>query len=252
MANALRRNGNSVIRAIMRGSVMLVATLMLFAIYLGGRAMLFPSKRLRLRFRNFMVRRWAATLSRFFGMHAVVDGPRPTGAFLLVTNHVSYLDILLLSSVVDVAFIAKSEVRRWPLLGTLAASVGTIFIERDRPRDSLRVTTVMEKALAAGHGVALFPEGTSSDGKSVLPFKPSLLELAARNSLPVHHAAIRYSNDEAAWYGDTEFGSHLWQFRQIRSTVARLRFGHAIQSNDRKELAVSLHRAVREKLDAEQ
>jgi 1-acyl-sn-glycerol-3-phosphate acyltransferase len=218
---------------VVRTVAIAVITAILFVVYiLGPRTV---------QWRNRMVRIWARALSWCMGIRVSVDGPRPTGAFVLVANHVSYVDILLLSRCVDVVFVARSDVRQWPVLGALAASVGTIFIDRNSRRDALRVSTLMNDALRRGAAIALFPEGASSEGSDVLPFKPALFEGIER----VHPAAIRYSCAEVAWYGDMTFLPHAWRLLAIRRIDAALRFGGTVTASDRKLLARATHGQVR-------
>ncbi|HWS71209.1 MAG TPA: lysophospholipid acyltransferase family protein, partial [Thermoanaerobaculia bacterium] len=145
----------------------------------------------------------------------------------------------------EAVFVAKADIRSWPLLGGLASSTGTIFIDRGSRRDTLRVGATIERALANGRAVVVFPEGTSTDGAAVLPFKSSLLDVAARNALPVHYATIGYSIAEAAWGDDEPFGRHAWRLLQQPRIEATLRFGAApVVSDDRKELARELWERV--------
>jgi len=117
---------------------------------------------------------------------------------LVVANHVSWVDIFALHAVGPVRFIAKSEIARWPLLGRLVAGVGTLFIERERRHDTHRVNQQVSQALAAGDIVAVFPEGTVTDGTTLLPFKGSLLQPIVDASGHVHPVAIRYRTPEGA------------------------------------------------------
>lgn len=230
----------------MRGPIrlllMVVSTLVLYTVYRAGRLATRGARRLR--WRNRMVGIWARTISRIAGMRTTVMGERPEGAYILVANHVSYVDILLLSSCVDVAFVSKAELLHWPFLGGLSASVGTIFIDRSSRRDAVRVSGEIERTLQGGLAVALFPEGTSTDGTIVLPFKSTLLEVAARADLPVHHAVIRYRQPEVTWGGDTHFVKHVWGVLRLPRIDASLRFGGTVHSRDRKELARELHREI--------
>jgi len=199
----------------------------------------------RRRWRDAMVRRWARSMSRIIGLRATISGPQPSGTFLLVTNHVSYVDILLLASCVDVAFVAKADIRQWPAFGGVAAAVGTIFIDRESRRDAARVAAQIEERLRSGLSVALFPESTSTDGLSVLPFKSTLLEAAARSELPVHHAVIFYEQHEVAWGGPDPLLPHVRRVFQLPRIDARVQFGGSVQSRDRKALARELEREVR-------
>lgn len=213
---------------------MTLVTLALYPLYL-----VLPARRAAI------ARRWHAAMARILGLRATIAGEPPRGAFLLVANHLGYVDVLLLGSVLECVFVAKADIRGWPLLGGLAASTGTIFIDRASRRDTLRVGDAIERALASGRGVVVFPEGTSTDGTSVLPFKSSLLDVAARERLPVHYARIGYSIAEAAWGGDEPFGSHVLRLMQQPRIEATLRFGvEAIVSGDRKALARELRERV--------
>jgi 1-acyl-sn-glycerol-3-phosphate acyltransferase len=213
---------------------MTLVTLALYPLYLA-----LPARRAAI------ARRWHAAMARILGLRATIVGEPPSGAFLLVANHLGYVDVLLLGSVLECVFVAKADVRGWPLLGGLAASTGTIFIDRASRRDTLRVGAAIERALARGRAVVVFPEGTSTDGSGVLPFKSSLLDVAARDRLPVHYAKLGYSIAEAAWGGDEPFGAHAWRLLQQPRIEATLRFGgEAVVSDDRKALARELWERV--------
>src|SRR5262249_48814010 len=119
--------------------------------------------------------RWCRFACRVLGLSLKSDGPVPrTG--LLVCNHLSYLDIITLSALVPCAFVAKLEVRRWPIFGWLARAAGTIFVDRSHRSATERGVEQIREALESGLLVVLFPEGTSTDGNTVLPFKSSLLQ----------------------------------------------------------------------------
>lgn len=235
------------VRAIGRAIRIVLSSTILYFVFIAVRLLF----RRGLGWRNRMVRAWARSLARAFGMRVTIEGTPPSGSFLMVSNHIGYLDILLLSQFLDVAFIAKSEVRDWPGLGLLASSVGTIFIDRASRRDALRVKAVIDQALGMGLGVLLFPEGTSGDGKDVLPFKPALLDGAARSGLPVHYAAITYAQDEAAWVGDVELVPHAWALLQLPHIDVKLQFCGTVLAADRKELADRLWREIRARVVSE-
>ncbi len=222
------------LRAVARILAMLATTAVLYPIWFFAR-----------RRRTAIVRRWHAAMARLIGVRVTIDGEPPGNLVFLVSNHVGYLDIFLLGGVLEVLFIAKSEIRHWPGLGALAATTGTIFIDRRSRRDTMRVSSIIESAIRDRHAVALFPEGTTTAGNvTLLPFKSSLLEVAALNALPVHAAAIHYSVREAAWNDDELFGLHFWRLLQVPRIDATLRFGGATVSHDRKELASRLWEEV--------
>lgn len=149
------------------------------------------------------------------GMSVACDGPLPAPG-LVVSNHLSYLDILLHSAVGPRVFVAKSEVRSWPGFGLLAAYGGTIFIHRGSRSSAAEAALKIEYALRTGVTVVLFPEGTSTDGSTLLPFHSFLFESAVQAESYVTSSAIRYQAQDATesdlcYYGDIHFGPHLLQ-----------------------------------------
>ena len=187
---------------------------------------------------------------RIFRTRPVVHGTVPlTG--LLVCNHLSYLDILVLSSICPAVFVAKRDVKSWPVFGWMAALAGTVFVNRERRLQAAEAAGEIEAALNDDALVVLFPEGTSSDGKTVLPFKSSLLEPAARTRSAVTVGRIAYELDdgdvgeEVCYWKDMTLAPHLLNLfskRQVRATV---RFAPVRKpSRDRKALAVQLREAV--------
>jgi 1-acyl-sn-glycerol-3-phosphate acyltransferase len=143
--------------------------------------------------RRALVQRWSARLLRMLHVDTRVHGSLAAdgGNVLIVANHISWLDIFVLNAVCPVRFVAKAELARWPLVGRLVRGSGTLFIERARRRDTHRVNQTVTDALAGGDVVALFPEGTTSDGASVLPFKSSLLQSIVDASGHVQPLALR-------------------------------------------------------------
>ena len=203
--------------------------------------------------REAMVRRWARGTLGILHIEVEPEGVPPTRPFLLVANHLSYLDVVVLMTLVDAVFVAKREVRRWPLFGPLAHIVGTIFIDRESMRDVIRVSDAMTRARLDGHGVVLFAEGTSSDGTSVLPLRPALLDAAARGEWPVHVASLSYhtapadppASEALCWWGDMAFLPHLAGVCRLPRARAHVTFTpQAIMASDRRALAKGLHAAI--------
>ena len=160
---------------------------------------------------------WSRGLLRAIGVTLVPDGEPRAGANLLVVNHVSWLDIAAVHAVCPRArFVSKADVRHWPLLGWLIASVGTLFIERERKRDALRVVHQIAQALQSGETVAVFPEGTTGDGRALLPFHANLLQAAIAAEVPVQPVALRYTepgldwSPAVGWLGTTTLVSSVW------------------------------------------
>lgn len=211
------------------------------------------SGRARTAWRGFVFQRWAKALVALLNIHVRTIGSPPRAPFFLVANHLSYVDVVVLASQVECSFIAKADVSRWPAIGWLCRGVGTIFIDRNNRRDLIRVSAQVERALAAGRGVVLFPEGTSSPGANVLPFKPGLLESAARADFAVSHAALSYrvpaherpAHLSVCWWGEMTFIGHLAGLLRVSEIDATLVFGReTVRGRERKALAHQLHVAV--------
>jgi 1-acyl-sn-glycerol-3-phosphate acyltransferase len=209
--------------------------------------------RCRGRWRRLCTRYWARSLLTVMSGRVESHGPAPEPPFFLVTNHLSYIDVLVLASQVDGVFIAKSEAATWPLIGAMCRSVGTLFVDRRVHRDLPRVIAAIDRTLANGQGVVLFPEGTSTGGAEVARFHPSLLEVAARAAYPVSYASLGYTTPQGAtpahlavcWWGDMELPGHLWNLLAEPGFHATIAFGdERIQDEDRKRLAAQLWRAV--------
>ena len=207
------------------------------------------------RWRERIFHEWAKATSAILGLKVSVRGAPPAPPFLLVSNHLSYVDVLVFASLLKCGFVARGDVAGWPVIGSLCRGAGTIFVDRERRKDVARVNGLIDQALGDGRTVVLFAEGTSSRGDTVLPFKSSLLEQAARANLAVSYAALSYrtSDGEApahlsvCWWGDMTFVRHLialLHLSEIRATVA---FGaEPIQANNRKVLAERLWSAVKD------
>lgn len=148
--------------------------------------------------RDRLKARWSRRLLAIVGLRLRVVGA-PTGGALLVANHVSWLDIFAINAACPSGFVAKAELRRWPLVGWLCQATDTLFIERGRPRHAQHVAHQMADCLRAGRPVTVFPEGTTSAGRDVLPFHAALLQPAISAGCPVQPLALRY-RDAAGRY----------------------------------------------------
>ena len=145
--------------------------------------------------RHERIRWWSAGLVRAMGLTLQVSGTLRPGATLIVANHVSWLDIAAIHAAAPHArFVSKADVLAWPLLGWLIRSAGTLFIERDRKRDAVRVVHAVAEALNAGDTVAVFPEGTTGTGPELLPFHANLLQAAVATATPVQPVVLRFSD----------------------------------------------------------
>ena len=161
--------------------------------------------------------RWCAKMAGVLGLQIDASGLAHTGSALLVSNHISWLDILAINAVHPARFVSKADVRAWPLLGWVVACGGTLFIERERKRDALRVVHQIADALKQGDTVAMFPEGTTGDGRTLLPFHANLLQAAVSTQTPLQPIALAYVDADSqpsravAWVGDTTLVASLWQ-----------------------------------------
>jgi lyso-ornithine lipid O-acyltransferase len=177
------------------------------------------------------------------GMKVLVEGsPVDRLGGLVVSNHLSYLDVLAYASIAPCVFVAKREVREWPVFGTFATMAGTIYVDRERRGAIGGAATLIEEALAAGLPVVLFPEGTSSDGGAVLRFHSGFFEPAIRTSAVVTAAAIGYASGTAeetrlAYHGHDVFGPHLVRTLGQHDLTARVAFATARRYANRKEAA---------------
>ena len=204
--------------------------------------------------RERLFRNWAKGFARLLGMKIRVVGQIPQPPFFLVSNHLSYVDIAALRAVCTCVFVAKADIRGWFIGGKIVESFGTIFINRENRRDIPRAGGEIIETIKRGEGVAVFPEGTSSDGAKILPFNSSFLEFAAQKNLPVHFAAIRYETPknqlpatEAVcwWKPEDEFALHLFQLFKIPHFECEITFGATpVYSINRKELANKLWKSV--------
>jgi 1-acyl-sn-glycerol-3-phosphate acyltransferase len=170
---------------------------------------------------------------------------------LLVSNHLSYLDILILAALTPARFVAKSEVRNWPVFGWFARLAGTIFVERNKRSQAAQSAEQIALALSEGSLVVLFPEGTSSGGETVLPFRSSLLEPAARKLHTVTAGLIGYQltdgdvSEEVCYWKDMTLLPHLINLLSKRTVHAFLHFAQLRQeTTNRKTLARRLHSEV--------
>jgi 1-acyl-sn-glycerol-3-phosphate acyltransferase len=207
--------------------------------------------------RQAAIRIWSATLLRILGvrLHAH-DAPVRARPLMLVANHVSWLDIFVLNAVLPVRFVAKSEIRGWPAVGWLSLKTGTLFIERGRRRDTARVNLLMAEAMLDGDVVAVFPEGTTTDGSQVLRFHSALLQPALIAGAGVQPVALRFARSdgslcvEAAYDGDKSLWFTLLQILRQPMIDAHLHF-LPLLANDaphRRALADAAQAAIANRL----
>src|SRR5438876_8656859 len=206
----------------------------------------FVARSERLHARTGWLQRWSRFACRVVGIRVTTRGSMPQSG-LLVCNHLSYLDVIVLSSIGPCVFVAKRDVARWPLFGWLAHAAGTIFVDRERKFSSPKVVNGIRDAIAGGSVVVIFPEGTSSDGSTVLPFKSALLESAVQLRSPIAAASIDYALDdgsvaeEVCYWRDMTLVPHLLNLLCKREIGANYSFSPAkVRAGNRKEIAREL------------
>jgi 1-acyl-sn-glycerol-3-phosphate acyltransferase len=206
--------------------------------------------------RRRIIERWSRRVLDIFGLSLKTErtplqalAGRP---LMLVGNHISWIDIYAYLAVAEVRFVAKSEVRHWPLIGWFSDKLGTIFVDRERPRDAVRVASEVHKALEQGDMVCLFPEGTTTDGSLVLPFQPALLSAAVEAKAVVQPVTIAYRGHDGApcrrvaFTGDATLVASIWSLADGERSVVELTFHPVIEPGlDRRTLARQAESAVR-------
>jgi 1-acyl-sn-glycerol-3-phosphate acyltransferase len=201
------------------------------------------------------IHRWCRRIVRCMGIECAVDGDLPgrmaaSGERFeaVVCNHLSYIDILLMSAARPFIMVAKAEVRGWPLLGWLTAQAGTVYVTRGgKPESYPAVNAAMAHAYRSGLPVLFFPEGTTTDGSEILPFRRGLFHSVLRDNVQVRTAALRYElvgnqagatvANDVCWWGDAKFTPHLFRLLGLRGVRAAIRFGEAAEGADRFALA---------------
>jgi len=204
--------------------------------------------------RNDRVQAWAAGLLRHAGVQLQVRGTPPAhGPLLLVANHISWLDIPVLHAARHCRFVSKSDVQHWPVVGRLATAAGTLYIERASRRDALRVVHTMRDALEAGDLLAVFPEGTTSNGIALLPFHANLLQAAISADAPALPVGLRFidartgaPSQAASYVGDETLVGSLWRTLGADGLVAVVHYGtpQRADGRDRRTWADDLRGVV--------
>ena len=201
---------------------------------------------------NVLWLQWVLRCSlRIVGGRLRVKGTPPRSG-LIVSNHLSYVDIAALGSACPCSFVSKVEVRAWLFIGWAAALAGTVFVRRAHRTEVTGQVEDIKHALACGVPVVLFPEGTSTDGTQVLPFRSALLQAALETGCDVTPVVLRYRADlpgdtvrDICWWGGVGFMPHLWRFLALRSFEASVVFGVSRRAQtDRKTEAAKLHAEV--------
>ncbi len=241
-------------RGVVKVGLLAAFILLTYALYFTGYALLRLCRLPGERWRNGYMRTLSKGIALILNVRIETRGTPPAPPFVLVSNHLSYLDIVPMYLNLNCTFVAKKEVRSWPVLGFMIHTMGVIFIDREKKQDVTRVNRLLEASLNPRQGIVLFPEGTTTGGDRVLPFRSSLLAMAAAEEIPVHYSVIQYAThasdppaeQSVCFYGARDpFHAHLFKLACNRTIYATVVYGDApVRDDDRKRLAQSLHARV--------
>ncbi|HTV65268.1 MAG TPA: lysophospholipid acyltransferase family protein [Bryocella sp.] len=191
-----------------------------------------------------------ARAMRVIELRVEISGTLPQHG-MIVSNHLSYLDIPTFSAALPCVFVSKAEVEQWPLIGRYARWAGSVFVHRHDRSDAARANVSVADALHNGVPVVLFPEGTTTDGQRVLRFHPTMLQPAIDAAAPLTPCAIRYELEdgdpalEVCWWGTMTLLPHIWNLLGKKVIRARIVFGEPVlAAGDRKQLGARLHESV--------
>jgi 1-acyl-sn-glycerol-3-phosphate acyltransferase len=208
--------------------------------------------------RQEMTRRWTEKMLRLCGMRLVVhnDGARLDARALVVGNHVSWLDIYVINAWRPTPFVSKAEVRQWPVVGWLAAQLGTVFLQREKRSEARRIMHELAERLQGGGLICVFPEGTTSDGAELLPFHANLFQAAVSAGCPVQPVCLVYEDARGqqslapAYIGDMSLGESLDRVLRSGPLTAHLYVGAPLDpGTERRELAARAQQAVAASLE---
>lgn len=204
--------------------------------------------------RQQRVQAWASALLGKAGIQLQVIGqPVADGPALLVANHISWLDIPVMHAARFCRFVSKDDIQRWPLIGGLATAAGTLYIARSSRRDASRMVQTMAASLGQGDVLAVFPEGTTGDGLSLLPFHSNLLQSAVVADAPVQPVALRFVtavdgavSTAPSYAGDTTLLTSIWRTLRADQLVAQVHYGvpETARGRDRRALSEDMRQRV--------
>lgn len=199
---------------------------------------------------------WSMRLLNLLGLRVDCQGKTHEGSRLVVSNHISWLDIIVINSVMPSRFVSKAEVGQWPVIGRMVTAAGTLYLVRERRRDAMRVLGLMSQALRDGQSVAVFPEGTTGAGHEIMHFHPNLVQSAIDANAPIQPVVLSYRDahhavsPSAAYIGDTGLLASLWMVasaKDLRVSVQILP-AQTVDHADRRALTERLHTDMSQRL----
>ena len=204
--------------------------------------------------KQIRVQVWSLQFLALWGIHVKVLGqPVVAGPALIVSNHISWLDISVIHAARHCRFVSKSDIRGWPLVGRLATGAGTLYIERTSRKDARRMVKDMADAMKEGDVVAVFPEGTTSDGRNLLPFHANLIQSAIQADVPVQPMSLKFVDARTGetsfapcYIGDDTLIGSMWRTLTAPAILAVVHFGEPQQAlgRDRRQWARDLREDI--------
>ncbi len=241
-------------RLVVRLGLIVVWTSFMFGLRLCALPLLAVAPRWELRISQGLFHWFSRVLWHIVGMRVTVRGTAPAPPFFMVSNHLTYLDIFVLTGTVGCIFVSRADVAGWAVVGFMARRMNTIFIDRRRMRDTLRVNEEIRQAMAQGYGVHVFAESGVSQDAQVRDFKPALLQPAVELELPVHYACLHYgtppnfpsAKEMVVWRDGVSLFQNMAGVLRLPYVEALIEFGEEpVRAADRKALAADLCAAVR-------
>lgn len=201
---------------------------------------------------------WSMRLLNLLGLTVQCQGKPHAGARLVISNHISWLDIIVINSVMPSRFVSKAEVGQWPVIGRLVTAAGTLYLVRERRRDAMRVLGLMAQALRDGQSVAVFPEGTTGAGHELMHFHANLVQSAIDAPAPIQPVVLSYRDahhavsPSAAYIGDTGLLSSMWMVASAKDLTVSVQIlpAETVAHADRRMLTERLHSEMSQRLSA--
>ncbi len=247
-----RSSSNRLLAAVRLG-LLIVASLVMFAVYKVWR-LLVPEGERRITFIMGYSRAWYRVALWILGIRVRAQGSMPPRGAFIAPNHISYLDIIALGSVVPSYFVTRTEILRWPVIGYILRSFDQPAVERHQSHDLRALSDQIGHYLKEGRTLTVFLEGTTTSGDRVLPFRSSIVQGAINAGAPLAPVGMRWSSrdrridiaEDVAYWKDHEFGPHVWRLFGLRGLEVDIQFGELIPSTetDRKRLSVSARKSV--------